>query len=201
MMARHGRLTKSIALALLRLGSWKLRLDYPPTPSYVLVGAPHTTNWDFYYFMLVKLATGLNFKWIGKDSLFRGPMGWVMRRLGGIPIDRKASHNYVAQIVERLKQDGPQILTIAPEGTRKKASYWKTGFYYIALGASLPISLGFLNYKTKELGIGPYFYPSGDLQADFVFIQEFYADKAGRHPERQGKVQLRTDVPEDELRS
>ncbi len=196
-MARQVPLTKSTALALLRLGSWKLTLYFPPSQSFVLTGAPHTTNWDFYYFLLVKFATGLEIKWIGKDSLFRGPMGWVMRGLGGIPVDRKSSHNYVAQIAETLKRDEPQILLIAPEGTRKKAGYWKTGFYYIALEAGLPIALGFLNYKTRELGIGPYFYPTGDIQADFPLIQKFYEDKIGRHPERQGNVQLRPEPIED----
>jgi 1-acyl-sn-glycerol-3-phosphate acyltransferase len=196
-MHQNKSFSQILALALLRAVSWKFTLDLPPTSKYVLVGAPHTSNWDFVYFLLLKFATGIKFNWIGKESLFRFPVGIVMSRVGGIPVDRSIRNNFVTQIVDLFNQKDQLIIMIAPEGTRSKAQYWKTGFYYIALGASVPVSLGFIDYGTRVIGIGPYFYPTGDIQADFNGIKKFYAGKKGKHPDRQGEVRLLSEVREE----
>ena len=188
------KLSQSFASSVLRAGGWKTPLTYPPAPKYVLIGAPHTSNWDFFYFLLLKFSIDLKLNWIGKASLFRWPVGFLMRRLGGIPVERSSSNDFVTQIVESFNKVNRLIVTIAPEGTRSKAEYWKTGFYYIALGAGVPISLGYIDYQTKEVGIGPYFFPTGDIQADFLKIKEFYASKRGKHPERQGKIRLLAEM-------
>jgi 1-acyl-sn-glycerol-3-phosphate acyltransferase len=195
-MAQKRKLSRSFAASMLRLGGWKMPLNLPPASKYVLIGAPHTSNWDFIYFLLLKFAADLELSWIGKASLFRWPAGLLMKRLGGIPVDRSSNNDFVTQIVASFNRLECLIVTIAPEGTRSKAAYWRTGFYYIALGAGVPISLGFIDYRTKEIGIGPYFYPSGNIQADFHQIKEFYASKKGKHPERQGTVRLLAEMRE-----
>jgi 1-acyl-sn-glycerol-3-phosphate acyltransferase len=195
-MGQKRKLSRSIASSILRANGWKITLNLPPAPKYVLIGAPHTSNWDFFYFLLLKFAADLQLSWIGKDSLFRWPAGSLMKRLGGIPVDRSSNNDFVTQIVTSINSSECFIVTIAPEGTRSKADYWKTGFYYIALGAGVPISLGFIDYPAKEIGIGPYFYPSGDIQVDFRQIKDFYDSKTGKHPERQGKIRLLAELRE-----
>ena len=131
--------------------------------------------------------------WIGKHTLFKWPGGWLLRRLDGIPVDRRSKNNFVGSIVELFKRYEQFVLVIAPEGTRNKSDHWKTGFYYIALGAGVPIALGFVDYKKKILGIGPCVHPSGDIQADFVQIQEFYKGITGKNPQLQGQMMLRSE--------
>jgi len=139
----------------------------------------------------MKQACGIKLHWIGKDTLFRKPFGPVMRWLGGIPINRRTNNNYVKQLVEVFNRQEKLVIAISPEGTRGKASYWKTGFYYIALGARIPIALGFIDYGEKVLGIGPTISPSGDIHADFSRIKAFYSGKRGRYPQLQGDIQLK----------
>jgi 1-acyl-sn-glycerol-3-phosphate acyltransferase len=193
-MNQNRSLSQSFALLLLHTMGWKISLSFPLTSKYVLIGAPHTSNWDFFYFLLLKWASGIKMNWIGKESLFHWPLGIVMRRLGGIPVDRNSSNHFVQQIVALFGHNEQLAMTIAPEGTRSKARYWKTGFYYIALGARVPISLGFIDYLEREVGIGPFFYPSGNIQDDFDIVRHFYANKTGKHPELQGEVRLLAEV-------
>ena len=180
-----------LAKTILRLVSWKLEVTLPPDPKFVLVGAPHTSTLDLFYTLLMTHATGIQLHWIGKDSLFRWPLGGLMRWLGGIPVNRRSSNNFVQQIVDLYNQSERLIIAIAPEGTRGKADYWKTGFYYIALGAGVPIALGFIDYHERVVGIGPCLYPTGDIQTDFVKLNEFYSNVTGRHPEKQGEVRIK----------
>lgn len=183
---------QALSRGILRLITWKLDVRLPPDPKYVLIGAPHTSAWDFLFTMLLITATGLKFNWIGKDSLFRGPMGLIVRGLGGIEVNRRQRSNFVDQIVKVFSRHEHLVVAIAPEGTRDKADYWKTGFYYIALGANVPVALGFIDFEKKTVGIGPHFYPSGDIHADFErHIRPFYADKKGMYPQKQGAVRLR----------
>ena len=184
---------QKLAQILLSLFSWKLDLNFPSEHKYILVGAPHTSSWDLFYTLLMVYATGIQLHWIGKDSLFRGPLGLILRRLGGIPVNRQSRNDFVNQIIHTLDGKERMIIAIAPEGTRSKADYWKTGFYYIALGAKVPIALGYIDYAERTVGIGPNFYPSGDMEADFLLIRAFYTNKIGKHPERQGSVCLRTN--------
>ena len=135
----------------------------------MLIAAPHTSNWDLPYTLMVAFALRLNVYWMGKQSIFKPPFRRVMLWLGGIPIQRESSNNVVeASIVAIQKADGPVQLIVPPEGTRSKARYWKTGFYYIALGANVPIVMAYMDYARKESGLGPVFEPTGNIEADMA---------------------------------
>jgi 1-acyl-sn-glycerol-3-phosphate acyltransferase len=184
------RFWQRVARALARITGWTLVDNRPPVKKYVLIGAPHTTNWDLYTALVIMLGLGIRPRWVGKESLFKGWRGPIMRFLGGIPVRRGVSQNFVAQTVERINAGDELVITIAPEGTRKRADYWKSGFYYIALGANIPIAMGFVDYPTKTCGIGGYFTPSGDIEADTKILADFYADIHGKYPENQGPVRI-----------
>ena len=172
----------------LRLVGWSLVADLPASQKFLLIGAPHTSNWDFPIALLMLAGMGLKLYWVGKDSLFKGIKGSVMRGLGGIPVERGARKNFVGQIVDLYNKRDKMVITMAPEGTRKYLDHWKTGFYHIALNAKIPIALGFLNYANKTCGVGGYFTPTGDREADLKTLREFYADKVGKFPQQHNKI-------------
>ncbi len=179
---------RTLARGILRLLGWRLVYTPPPGRSYVLVGAPHTSNWDFPLALLALWALGIRGRWLGKRELFRSPlMGALMRALGGIPVDRGQRNNLVAQVARLLREKAIAVL-ITPEGTRGQAPYWRTGFYYMALEAGVPIALGFLDASRRELGIGGYLWPTGDLEADFERLRAFYQGKKGLKPHKQGPI-------------
>lgn len=182
---------QSAARAVLRAISWRIDLNLPAESKYVVIGAPHTSNWDLIYALLLIYATGLKVNWIGKDSAFWWPLGPILRRLGGIPVNRRLRNDFVGQVVQVFERSDELIIVITPEGTRSKSPYWRSGFYYMALGANVPIVLGYIDYVDRVMGFGPSFYPTGDIQADFVQIQEFYGDKRGKFTRSQGKIQLK----------
>jgi len=166
-----------LGLWLLRLSGWKPVFELPDAPKFVAVGYPHTSNWDFFPALFWGWASGLPFRWIGKKELFPPVIGRVMVWLGGIPVDRKNSRGFVGQVADYLKNAEAGVVVIAPDGTRKRAPYWRTGFYYMALEAGVPLALGYLNYETREVGVGDWFYPTGDLEADFARMRAFYQEK------------------------
>jgi 1-acyl-sn-glycerol-3-phosphate acyltransferase len=168
-----------VAAVVLRGLGWRVVGLLPDQPKYVLIGAPHTSNWDFSLMLLAVLKIGMDVHWLGKNSLFSGPFSGFMQWLGGIPVDRSKSNNLVAQLVETFNACDELVVLIPPEGTRAKVEKWKSGFYYVAAGAGVPILLGFLDGSRKQLGFGPLFYPTGDYAADLLDIQKFYADKTG----------------------
>lgn len=195
-LSRRVRLSQRIALFFLRLTGWKLVLNLPPTEKYVMVGAPHTSNWDLWYALLIMYGGGIRFNWLGKDSLFRfWPLSWLLRRLRGLPVNRRSRTNLVQQVVNLFAERDNLIVAIAPEGTRSRATGWRTGFYYMALGAQVPIAFGYIDYRTKTLGVGGSLLPSGDLEADFAQIKAFYDEKQGRWPALQGEVVLKRSTP------
>ena len=183
--------TQVLCRLILRLLGWKTDITLPDTPKYVIIGAPHTSNLDFFLMLLLMGISGLQLNWVGKDTLFRKPIGSVMRKLGGVPVNRRLSNRFVDQMVAAFKERDELALVIAPEGTRSKVHYWKTGFYYIAVGAGVPIVMAYVDASRKKVGIGPQLMPSGDIQADFAAIKAFYEGKVGIHPERQGQISLR----------
>jgi 1-acyl-sn-glycerol-3-phosphate acyltransferase len=128
---------------------------------------------------------------MGKHTLFRPPLGWLMRGLGGLPIDRSARHNVVEQAVQSFRERERLVLAILPEGTRKRTPYWKSGFYHIAVGAKVPIALGYADYRRKVGGIGRIFVPSGDVDTDMAIIREFYSRMTGKRPEQFGEIRLK----------
>lgn len=169
---------------------WKVTGQVPNVPKMLLIGAPHTSNWDGAVFYVFSLAIRTHIKFVGKHTLFKFPFGGLMRFAGGIPVNRSTTMNAVDQLVEAFNSHERMALILAPEGTRSRTKHWKTGFYYIALQAQVPIVLGYVDYPRKRVGLGPYFMPTGDINADFKRIQDFYADKVGRHPEKQGPIEL-----------
>jgi 1-acyl-sn-glycerol-3-phosphate acyltransferase len=152
-------------------------------PKYVLIGAPHTSNWDFPLMLLVVLKLRLQLYWMGKHTLFPFPFSGFMKWLGGIPINRSKSHNVVNDIVLQFNDNEKFVVLVPPEGTRSKVTSWKTGFYHIANNANVPILMGYINAEKKEGGLADFFYPTGDLEKDMKAIRAFYADKKGLCPE------------------
>ncbi len=184
---------QKFSLFIFRLIKWEVVADTPPHPKYVLIGAPHTTNWDWVFALLLMSALGLKPRWVGKQSLFRGIAGPIMRGLGGIPVVRGGRRNFVGQIVDIYNASEELVIVLAPEGTRKYVDHWKSGFYYIALGAQVPVGLGFVNYEKKKCGIGGYFVPSGNLENDVTMIRDFYAANAkGKYPEGQALIRFKS---------
>lgn len=183
-------ISQRLAHIILRLIGWRTHAIRPHTSRYVIIGAPHTSNWDFGLMLLLMAAEQLPIRFMAKDSLFRGPLGPVMHSLGGIPVNRCERTNLVDQIAAKFDEFDDLIIGVAPEGTRNKASHWKTGFYYIALKAKVPIAMAYLDYGNKIIGVGPSFMPSGDLKADFEIIREFYTGVVGKNPKKQGEIVL-----------
>jgi 1-acyl-sn-glycerol-3-phosphate acyltransferase len=171
--------------AFLRLNGWQVEGSLPAEArKCVLIAAPHTSNWDLPYTLMVAFVLNLNIYWMGKHSLFAFPFGPVMRWLGGIAVDRSRSTNLVSASAMALKAaDGPVQLVVPPEGTRGRTTHWKTGFYYIALEAGVPIVLAYMDYARKVSGLGPVFVPTGDVDADMAEIKRFYAGVKGRRPQ------------------
>jgi len=172
-----------ISLMCLKAFGWKARGEPPLIPKYVAVVAFHTSNWDFLIGLFLAFALRVRICWIGKDSLFRRPFGPLMRWLGGIPVDRRGPHSMVSRTIEAFREHERLSIAITPEGTRGKAPYWKTGFYHIAVGAGVPIVMGFLDYRRKEGGIGPVIFPTGDIETDMAKISDFYAGVTAKYPE------------------
>lgn len=175
-----------LSVGFLKLTGWKVVGKLPPEAAKcVLIAAPHTSNWDLPYTLMVALALRLNVYWIGKASLFKPPFGGVMRWLGGIPVERSHSNNSVAASSQAIiKAKGSLQLIVPPEGTRRRTRYWKTGFYYIAAGAGVPIVLAFLDYGKKVGGLGPVFQATDDVDADMLAIKAFYAGFKGKNPDQ-----------------
>ena len=170
----------------LRLMGWKVVGKLPPSAAKsVLIAAPHTSNWDLPYTLMVCFVLRLNVYWMGKASIFRPPFRGVMMWLGGIPVDRSQSNNLVADSSAAItRATGPLQLIVPPEGTRTGTRYWKTGFYYIASGAGVPIMLAYLDYDKKVGGLGPVFQTTGDIDADMAAIKAFYAGVKGKNADQ-----------------
>jgi 1-acyl-sn-glycerol-3-phosphate acyltransferase len=164
---------------------WKMAGVFPEEARRsVIIGAPHTSNWDLPVALMGAFYWRLNIYWMGKDSIFRFPFGGLMRWLGGVAVDRSRSHNMTQAIAAAITAaEGEAQLVIAPEGTRKRVAEWKTGFYYIALEAKWPILMAYVDYEKKEIGHFGLFTPTGDVQADMQRIRALYAKVKGKNPE------------------
>ena len=174
---------RALSVAFLKLSGWKIEGSLPPDGNKsVLIAAPHTSNWDLPYTLMVAFVLRLNIYWMGKEQIFKPPFRGLMRWLGGIPVQREKSNNLVAASIEAIKAArGPLQLVVPPEGTRSNTRYWKTGFYYIAVGAQVPIVMAYMDYERKRSGLGPVFVPTGDVEADMAAIKAFYAPFKGRN--------------------
>ena len=177
---------RGISLTTLKLLGWKVEGSLPPgCEKSVFIAAPHTSNWDLPFTLMVAFALRLNIYWMGKHQLFKPPFKHTMMWLGGIPVQRNKAGNLVEASAQAiLDADGPLQLVVPPEGTRSKVRYWKTGFYYIALGAKVPIVMAYMDYSRKVSGLGPVLMPTGDLEADMATIKAFYAPFKGKNPDQ-----------------
>jgi 1-acyl-sn-glycerol-3-phosphate acyltransferase len=186
---------RRLSLWVLRLIGWRMEGQLPG-PKCVLIGAPHTSNWDFPIGLLLFWSLDIDAHWVAKHTIFRWPIRGLLRALGGIPLDRTNTENFVDQMVERFALSERLVFALAPEGTRKHTDYWRSGFYWIAHGAGVPIALAYADYARKVGGIGPSFVPTGDIESDMEKIRAFYADKVGKHPEKLGSIRLRSEAEE-----
>ena len=166
-----------------KLMKWKLIGEFSKLKKYVVVVAPHTSWHDFFLGLAVRKFSKTNINYVGKKELFDSPMGWYFRRTGGAPIDRSKSTNKVDAIVSIFDDKEEFRLAMAPEGTRKKVAKWKTGFYYIAKKANIPIVMVSFDYKKKEVNISEPFYPTNNIESDFNYMQQFYKDVVGKIPD------------------
>ncbi|HIF85563.1 MAG TPA: glycerol acyltransferase [Gammaproteobacteria bacterium] len=176
-------LLRVIAIVILKLTGWKAVGEEIGNPRFVLIAAPHTSNWDFPLMLLVVLKLRLELYWMGKNSLFPFGFGWLMRWLGGISIDRAKSHNVVNETVRQYREHESLVILIPPEGTRSKVTTWKSGFYHIANNANVPIMMGYIDAATKEAGLADLFHPTGNLKQDIREIRAFYSKKIGLRAE------------------
>ncbi|MCL2593917.1 MAG: 1-acyl-sn-glycerol-3-phosphate acyltransferase [Promicromonosporaceae bacterium] len=163
--------------------------DFPAEPGMV-IGAPHTSNWDFVHMLALAWRHRAPVRWLGKKSLFKGLAGPIMRRLGGIPVDRANPAGVVDEVLAQVSSGERFYLVISPDGSRTNDGYWKSGFYRIARKADLPVTLGFIDRATRTVGIGPTLTLTGDVGADMDEIRAFYADKHGARPERRREPRL-----------
>lgn len=181
------------ARRLLALFGWRVDVVPPPGPRCVVAVYPHTSNWDFVIGYLAKLACGVPFHFVGKHTIFRWPFGAALRRMGGIPVDRRAPTGLLGQLVSEMETRPWMWLAIAPEGTRSYVEHWKSGFYRLALAAKVPIGLAFIDYRTRLVGLRTYLVPTGDEAADLESIRAVLADKVGRRPELAGPIRFRAE--------
>lgn len=168
----------------LRLMGWKTTGRTPNDKKYILIAAPHSSNWDFVFFMLVVFKLQIPVNWMAKHTMFAWPFGWLLKKIGGIPVNRSIRNNTVRVMADAFKRSDRLILTIAPSGTRSSTTQWKSGFYHIARKARVPIACGFMDYRSKTAGIGPKFFPTGNIETDMADIKKFYIPFSGKYRPR-----------------
>ncbi|WP_251450044.1 1-acyl-sn-glycerol-3-phosphate acyltransferase [Microbacterium sp. Marseille-Q6648] len=178
------------------LSRWRLATTPAPTRPTVLIGAPHTSNWDFVLMLAIAWRLRIDVRWLGKESLFRSWRGPIMRALGGIPVDRRNPQRVVADVVGRIRAGEVFGLVVTPEGTRGTGedSFWKSGFYRIARDTGMPVTLGYVDRTTMTTGLGITLELTGDVAADMDRVRAFYADKAGLRPHLRTEPRLRDET-------
>jgi len=189
---------RRFSLWVLKWFGWKLVGSGPQLKKYILIFAPHTSNWDVALLFFVRFALGIKPRFIGKHTLFWPPLSWLFRSLGGEPVNRSKATNVVSEVARLFNERDEFIFALSPEGTRSKKPYWKSGFYRIAEAADVPIVLAFMDTRTKEVGIGPILYPSGDIEKDFQWIKAFYQDKKGFRPELLSDIRVNVEKSKKE---
>lgn len=188
-----------IGRKLLRLFGWKAKGWDKLPDQCVILGHPHTSNWDFCIFLLARWAMRLRINFVGKHTLFKPPLGWLMRAIGGVAVDRSGGKNSVAAIAEVFKHHEKLALGIAPSGSRSYNTHWRSGFYHIAKAAQVPLVLGYVDYTSKTVGVSNFSIDlTDDLTADMDKIRAFYAELSGRYPEKQNPMILRSEMEESQ---
>jgi 1-acyl-sn-glycerol-3-phosphate acyltransferase len=179
----HGRCEAAIGRFMLRLRGWTIEGEFPDTKKLVMAFAPHTSNWDFPTGLWVKLALRLEVRFVAKHTLFRWPLGPLLRWLGGIPVDRQAAAGFVGEIARGVREADKIVLLVAPEGTRKRTERWKSGFYRIAQDANIPILLLRFDYPQRRVLLGPLFWPTGDYERDLAALRSHVEARMALRPE------------------
>lgn len=192
-------LRRLLARAFWALSPWKLVTEPAPRRPSVILGAPHTSNWDFAIMLAISWRLRLPMRWLGKHTLFTSWRAPIMRALGGIPVDRSDPSTVVDEVVARVHAGEVFGLVVTPDGTRGAHTHWKSGFYRIARTTGLPVVLGYVDRTTMTTGLGPTIELTGDVGSDMDRIREFYADKAGYHPSMRVEPRLREEGTNGDL--
>jgi 1-acyl-sn-glycerol-3-phosphate acyltransferase len=179
-----------ISAVLMKLAGWRLVYVPPPGPKSVIIVYPHTSNWDFPVGLLARSVAGIRCHFAAKDTLFRGPFGRWLARVGGIPVNRREATGFVGQLVREFERRNEFHVVFTPEGTRSRTEHWKSGFYRLALAAKVPLGLAFIDYGRREVGIGAWIDLTGNAEADLGRIRAFYAGKRGRRPALAGPIRF-----------
>lgn len=190
---RSGQFKYLLGKSWLKLQGWEFEGELPPQGKFILICAPHTSNWDFIYLLAVMFMLRIRVSWLAKHTMFKQPFGRFLRWLGGISVDRRSSHGVVNQIAELFSKHEHLIIALAPENTRRKTDRWKSGFYHIACKAQVPLLLGYADYAKKRAGTGLSFLPSGDAKKDMDTIRAFYQDFRGANPEQASTIALKEE--------
>ena len=185
---------KLLARVFLGLTGWQAEGEKPAPRRYVLIAAPHTSNWDLPYLLAFAWLYGIRISWMGKHQLFRPPLGGLVRALGGVPVRRDRRGDMVSQMAGVIDRSESICLVVPAEGTRSYVPHWKSGFYHIARTANVPIVLSYLDYSRRLGGFGPSILPTGDIRSDMEEIRNFYSDKQGKYPELFGEVRLKEEI-------
>lgn len=177
------RLIRRIFVFAYKRYGWVAKGEIPSPRKFIILAAPHTSNWDFLYFLGLTDAMGIRPHFMAKRSLFGWPFKTFLLEMGGVPVDREGPRNYVQQMIDEFNARDEFMLTIAPEGTRSNVAKWKTGFYHIAMGAQVPIVVGIMDYGTRTGGLGPAIMPTGDFAADMKKIAKVYENVTPKNPQ------------------
>jgi 1-acyl-sn-glycerol-3-phosphate acyltransferase len=186
---RGSGLKAVFARSLLGLFGWKITVMEPPKKC-IIIAAPHTSNWDFIVGILGVWESGIDLKFLSKDSLTKGPLGWWFKSVGAIGVDRTAAHGLIGQVVDEFAKSDNKILAIAPEGTRKYLPYWKGGFYRMAVAAQVPLGFGMFDYKDKTLTCAQFYMPTGDEAVDMAVIAAAYTPRVAAIPANVSEIVL-----------
>jgi len=193
---RRGRVSQFVGRKIVRVLGWKVIGEVPDVPKAIFIAAPHTSNWDAFWMIVTAHAMGIRLSWMGKKSLFKFPLGIVLKGLGGVSVDRSKSNDTVKEIATEFERRRGMYLAIAASASRRKKDYWRSGFYHIATEAKVPLLCGCVDYGRKEVGILGVVEVTGDLAADMDKIRKLYEGRQGRFPDEMTPVRLRSEVSE-----
>jgi 1-acyl-sn-glycerol-3-phosphate acyltransferase len=192
---RGNAISRAFGRFLLTALGWRIAGEWPNLGKCVLIAAPHTSTADIVIGVAGKVALGLEIRWLGKHTVHKGPLGWLLRHVGAIPVDRTAPHGIVGELVREFRERPALYLGLAPEGTRRRVTRWKTGFYHVALGGRVPIVTIAIDYPHRTLWIGSPLVPTGDLRADLLALRARFRSDMALRPERYADPALPDDAP------
>lgn len=184
-----------LSMRVIRLLGWEFEGSLPGHPKMVVIGAPHTSNWDFFLFLAALAHEDVDVRFLAAEGLFVGPVGWFLRRIGGIAVDQQGSQEVVRTVAESFDEAEAMILAVAPEGTRSAASHWRSGFWRIADAAGVPVAMVSVDGATKRIIFGPAHRIEGDPHAWMDRARSFYDGVGGLRPENAGAVRLASEIP------